>query len=911
MARGNILSFLPSMNGNRATEIVADASDEVALFRNFEGSGTGWFWATDEQGMLTYVSQPIADHFGRKSSELIGSPLADLFAPATADSATRDRLPFVLSTESTFEKLALQAAGPGMRKWWELTGQPRYDSAQKFKGYLGFGIDVTEQLKFSKSASQLAMYDTLTGLPNRLSMSRALERHTTGLDRPGRSCGVMLIDLDRFKQVNDSLGHPAGDDLLKQVADRLLIIINDKERVFRLGGDEFQIIFPNCSDRDELSQIAHDIIYSLSQPYAIENSRCDIGASLGLAIGPEDGLTSSDLMRNVDLALYAAKDNGRGCYRFFSKALLQVAEDRRNLEEDLRAALSKGLLDLFYQPIVSSKDNRVTGVEALIRWTHPTRGPISPALFIPIAEEANLIDKLGEWIMRKACEDAASWPVDIRVAVNVSPLQFANENLPSIVMSALANSGIEPNRLEIELTEGVFLSESSETDQMFTKLKSIGVRLALDDFGTGYSSLGYLKTAPFDKIKIDQSFVRDATAPGSRNGAIIAAIVALAGALDMETTAEGIETFDQLDLIHKLGVSHVQGYIYSKAIPSDDLVAHLSAGTWAITPDGPAKHRGDRRSMYRKAGVILGSHYHSVLIRNLSDSGAYIEGLIDVPIGTEIILDFGDCQLAVATVRRAQQRGHGIEFVQPLVSDGADGLCTVQRVDPYTLAKQGLSSSSHVGGSRMLSAAGANTVEALSKVLGLKLPPAATLSSALLTGHGGGYLGGAASSSDHASHKVQQIFAAANPLQNMSLLNPGASGTRHLTVDEWERLKKTVEESHNPQLKYLIALVVLTGVRFPDLLTALWTDVDLDARVWTLQSTETGKSREIRLPEAAMDILALLPRATGCGHVIVNPRTKKPFNSVFGSWDAARKKAGLDSLSVHDLRNSIQRTWQF
>ncbi len=559
---------------------------------------------------------------------------------------------------------------------------------------------------------------------------------------------------------------------------------------------------------------------------------------------------------------------------------------------------------------MSSKTQCVTGVEALIRWTHPTRGPISPALFIPIAEEANLIDKLGEWILRKACDDAASWSADIRVAVNVSPIQFANANLPSLIVSALANSGLEPKRLEIELTEGIFLSESTETDQMFATLKSIGVRLALDDFGTGYSSLGYLKTAPFDKIKIDQSFVRDATMPGSRNGAIIAAIVALAGALDMETTAEGIETFDQLNLIHALGVSHVQGYIYSKAIPCGDVSQKLLAGDWQISPAGPAKQRGDRRLMYRKAGAILGSYYHAVIVRNLSESGAYIEGLIDVPVGTQIILDFGECQLAVATVRRIEKRGHGIEFGERLISDGAGGLCTGERVDPYVLAKQGLSSSSHVGASRVLSAAGANSVDSLSKTLGLRLPPAGSPSSELLSAPGASGRNLLSTSGD-AHHKVQQIFAAANPLQSMSLLNPGKSGTRHLTADEWERLKKAVEESHNPQLKYIVALVVLTGVRFPDLLSARWADIDVEARQWTLKPQESGKPTQISLPQAAADIMTLLPRVTGCDHLIVNPRTKKPFNSIFGSWDAARKKAGLSSLSVHDLRNSIQRTWQF
>ena len=345
---------------------------------------------------------------------------------------------------------------------------------------------------------------------------------------------------------------------------------------------------------------------------------------------------------------------------------------------------------LCYQPVVDAKSNSVTGAEALIRWNHPERGAISPALFIPIAEEANLIGALGEWAIRKACQDAATWPGKLRVAVNVSPIQFANAGLPKVVVSALAASGLPPERLELEITEGVFLQESAETDNMFAALKKIGVRLALDDFGTGYSSLSYLQTAPFDKIKIDQSFVRGATEPGSRNGAIIAAIVALAEALDMDTTAEGIESLDQLDLIRSLKVSHVQGFVYSKAVENKELLSRFATGDWVIVPTGPAKQRNDRLSVYRKVRLVHDNHCYSVVIRNLSVSGALIEGLIEVPMGTKFVIDFGDGQLAVATVRRSKTHQQGIQFEQRLVSDGDGGLCTSHRVSPYLIAAAGL-----------------------------------------------------------------------------------------------------------------------------------------------------------------------------------------------------------------------------
>ncbi len=895
MAKNKILQFFPGMPGNNSIYLKNSHSEALLLLKNFEESCKGWFWSTNKLGDLVYLSDRVADLLCDEPNKLLGTAFTDLFVSAEDGSDVRERLPFIVSRHSNFDKLTLQTANAGDERWWEVSGCPQFDAAGNFTGYRGYGVDVTEQLQSSEHASQLAMYDPLTGLPNRLSMSKSLEAGMSGLEHPGRSCAIMLIDLDRFKQVNDSLGHPAGDALLKQVSERLLKIIGDREKVFRLGGDEFQIILPHCEDRGILGGLAHDIIASLSQPYSVEGSRCVIGASVGLAVGPIDGRTGEDLMRNVDLALYAAKDSGRGCFRFFSNELLKAADDRRVLEEDLRDALVKGQLSIAYQPIVSTRSNSVTGVEALVRWQHPIRGPISPALFIPIAEEANLIDKLGEWILRKACEDAAKWPEEIRVAVNVSPIQFANEALPKIVMSALANSGLSPKRLELELTEGVFLSESTETDSMFSTLKEIGVRLALDDFGTGYSSLGYLKSAPFDKIKIDQSFVREATMPGSRNAAIIAAIVALAGALEMETTAEGIESLDQLELIRNLRVSHIQGHVYSKAISCDEFFERLEAGKWVIDPSGPAKHRSERRTMYRKAGAILGSYYHPVLIRNLSESGALIEGLVDVPLGTQIIVDFGECELAIATVRRASKKHHGIAFGQPLVSDGIGGLCTSHRVSPYLLSKAGLSTSDHAGTAREWDSTNAFTIEKLAESLGLKMQ-------ARFVGQANPQFSGA-----HGEH--DQGGDGATPFQSLSLLNLGNHAPRYFAPEEIDRLKKAVETSHNPSLKHIIALVVLTGERLQDLLTSRWEDIDLETGQLTIPSSESGKARKVHLSAAAINVINQLPRWDECPYAIANPRTKKPYHSFFGSWDAARKKAGLANISIHDLRNSGTASW--
>ncbi len=666
-------------------------NEALLLLQNYEETRQGWFWSTGASGQLTYLTDSIAEIFGKKTNELLGTPFINLFGKSDANGDRQRTLPFMVIKQSKFEELAVRAAGLQDERWWAISGQPQFDGEGNFIGYRGSGVDITAQRRSTDDTSRLATYDSLTGLLNRYKMSKMLETTLTAFKPQQRPCAIMLIDLDRFKQVNDTLGHPAGDALLKQVAERLLSVVGSKEKVCRLGGDEFQVMLPDTEDRGTLGDMAAEIIRKLSQPYSVEGSRCIIGASVGIAISPFDGMTSEDLIRNADLALYAAKGNGRGRFRFYSSELHQAAEDRRTLEDDLRDALHNGQMALHYQPVVCAKSNAVTGAEALIRWAHPERGPISPAVFIPIAEEANLIGALGDWALRRACVDAAKWPGKMRVAVNVSPLQFGNDLLPRVVTEALAASGLPADRLELEITEGVFLRESEETDKMFAALKKIGVRLALDDFGTGYSSLGYLQNAPFDKIKIDQSFVRGATEPGSRNGAIIAAIVALAEALGMETTAEGIETLDQLALIRGLNVSHIQGFVYSKAVTNDDLHNRCNNGDWVITPSGPAKQRGERLSMFRKVRVIHDDHCYAVVVRNLSVSGALIEGLFDVPIGTNFVVDFGEGQLAVATVTRSSKQQQGLSFEQKLVSDGNGGLCTSHRISPYLIAAAGLS----------------------------------------------------------------------------------------------------------------------------------------------------------------------------------------------------------------------------
>lgn len=637
------------------------------LLREYEQTGQGWFWETDRQGRITYISETVAELMGTSASLLEGEPFTSLFQLAGSSAQEERTLLFHLSTRSSFHELGVRAATADER-WWTISGRPVLDPFDNFLGFRGAGSDLTERRRSQQRVTHLARFDSLTGLANRFQMAEWLDKILSTPRIEMRACAVFLLDLDRFKQVNDTMGHPAGDALLKQVAERLGVTVSDRGRVGRLGGDEFQVILHGAQHREGLAQLARRIIETLSQPYAIEGATVTIGASVGIALCPDDGVTADELIRNADLALYAAKGGGRGRHHFYDDDLHSDAKEREQLEEDLREAIARGALELHYQPQVRTATSAVTGYEALLRWKHPLHGYISPAKFVPVAEDAGLVAQIGEWALRTACQDLANWPEAVRVAVNISPLQFANPALPAIVTSAVAAAGINPGQLELEITESVFLSDEKATEAMFGALKGLGVRLALDDFGTGYSSLGYLKRAPFDRIKIDQSLVRGAAIEGSRNGAIISSIVSLAQALEMDTTAEGIETFDELDLVKSLGCTHVQGYIYERPLSAEGVAEQLGRGL-VLTAQGPRSVRATRQTMLRKVVLEHGTHRYDGMIRNISRTGAMIEGLWNVPAGTQFRVQLADDHEILATSRWCQEDRMGVEFAETLACD--------------------------------------------------------------------------------------------------------------------------------------------------------------------------------------------------------------------------------------------------
>jgi diguanylate cyclase (GGDEF)-like protein/PAS domain S-box-containing protein len=432
-------------------------------------------------------------------------------------------------------------------------------------GWVSTHEDITERRRTEARIEHMARHDALTDLPNRVLFREHLEQHL-GRVRRGEPLAVLCLDLDHFKAVNDSLGHPIGDALLQAAANRIRTCLRDKDTLARLGGDEFAILQVGAEQPNSSTALAQRLIEALGQPFDLHGQQVVIGTSIGIVLAPFDGNDPDQLLKNADMGLYRAKSDGRGTFRFFEPEMDAKMKVRRALEVDLRKALANGEFELFYQPIVDLRQNELSGFEALLRWHHPERGIVSPAEFIPLAEEIGLIIPIGEWALRKACTDAKLWPDSIVVAVNLSPVQFKSKNLVATVLQALATSGLPPKRLEIEITETVLIQDNETTLAMLHQLRDLGVRISMDDFGTGYSSLSYLRRFPFDKIKIDRSFIRDlARRDDSRS--IVRAVTGLGSSLGMVTTAEGVETEEQLRLLRAEGCTQVQGYLFSPPKP--------------------------------------------------------------------------------------------------------------------------------------------------------------------------------------------------------------------------------------------------------------------------------------------------------------------------------------------------------
>ncbi|HZG08252.1 MAG TPA: EAL domain-containing protein [Allosphingosinicella sp.] len=658
----------------RARDLIFSAQQQLAaqweamqagrFIEEFEGTGRGWFWETNADGQVTYLSEALAAKLDLAKDGAIGTRFEELLLVRGGEGSddARRSLGFHLAARFPFNDLVVRAP-TCQSSWWSLSGTPQFDECGRFLGFRGIGANLSDQLRSEAEQTKLARYDSLTGLPNRVMMRATLDDALANAAARRQGCALMMLDLDRFKQVNDTLGHPVGDLLLKQVAARLRDTLGDDGRAGRVGGDEFEAIFPGIAEEARLAEIAARIITEISRPYDLEGNRVEIGTSVGIVVARPGKAYAAALIKEADLALYAAKAAGRGTFRFFAEEMHAEAAERQILENDLRDSLTKGQLRILYQPIVDAVTEEPVAFEALLRWQHPTRGLLLPADFLGAAEECALMPRLGAWVLREACSEAAKWPGHVRIAVNLSPAQVADPGLASVVTGALASAGLAPDRLELEIGESAFPADGDGPARILSRLKSLGVRLALDNFGTGRSGLGHLRDAPLDKIKIDRSFVRGAEAKGSRNAAIIRAIVVLGESLGMDTTAEGAETLEELALIRSLGCSQVQGFLFGKAVPGAEAAA--LAATSRPTAEVVGFSRPPRHKLLRNGLLEYGGESLQVRLRNISGDGAMVECERPLPEDAEVVLDLEEAGRIPAVVRWCQRGQAGLRFAQP------------------------------------------------------------------------------------------------------------------------------------------------------------------------------------------------------------------------------------------------------
>jgi len=527
------------------------AEDRDRLSSVLESTGDGVV-VLDREWRITYANRralPFAE--GRK---IIGESLWELF-PEMVGSALEQNYRRAVAEQ---KPVSLEEYLPSLDKWFEVDAYPSAD------GLTVFFRDVSEARKARDELAYLAHHDHLTGLINRFGFGKMLDKALLRASEEAQTA-VFYIDLDEFKDVNDTLGHPQGDAVLREATKRLRACTTGETVIARMGGDEFSVVVEGLRSREEAGDIAERIIESLRDPHSIEGQMVRIGASIGIVVCPSDGCDADQLLQKADIAVYAAKADGRGTYRFFDQAMAERISARQALKDDLGQALARDEMHLAFQPIIDFKTGRVGCFETLLRWTHPTRGPIPPASFIPIAEETGMIVEIGDWVLNQACREAVTWPRDIRLAVNLSPVQFRNRSLPLRVATALSQSGLPAQNLELEVTESVLLRDSEENLWLLHELRALGVAVALDDFGTGFSSLSYLHQFPFRKLKIDRSFIAGIV-DRHDSQAIVHAAVSLGHALGITITAEGVETSEQVTALKEIGCDEAQGYFFGKPV---------------------------------------------------------------------------------------------------------------------------------------------------------------------------------------------------------------------------------------------------------------------------------------------------------------------------------------------------------
>jgi diguanylate cyclase (GGDEF)-like protein len=552
------------------------------LLKDFEGSSRDWLWETDQYGHLHRVSIRLTEAFERGKKELEGLSLVDLlrssFSTGERDAVeAHDFFQLRLASRQPFRDQIVPVVIGEEIKWWALTAKPLFNKQKIHVGWRGVGSDVTDTQRREIEMTRLANFDTLTGLANRRQF-RAYLDSLLSANAYGDQVMLLILDLDNFKQINDTLGHMVGDEVLREVGQCLLTITTDGELLARLGGDEYALIVPGNFDDDQCMARGHALLKTLREPLMIDDKRIEVRGSVGVAYSPQHGARADELLKAADTALYASKDAGRDAVSLFNREMADHAQMRLSMQHDLSQALANNEFELHYQPQVEARSMRVVGFEALLRWQRGGKQLVSPSDFIPLAEESGVIVPIGEWALRQACRDAMVWPKHLFVAVNLSAVQFSSRGLIDTINAAVFDSGIEPQRLELEITESSLIADSSHARETLKTLRSYGHHVALDDFGTGYSSLAYLRSFPIDKLKIDGAFTKGlVTDAQGESSAIVRAIIQLANALRLKTTAEGVETEAQLNALRAKGCEEIQGYYVAQPMPAQEIAAFLEA----------------------------------------------------------------------------------------------------------------------------------------------------------------------------------------------------------------------------------------------------------------------------------------------------------------------------------------------
>ena len=547
------------------------------LLKEFEENSSDWLWELDRNGCFQRVSDRFSAASDVAKEQLVGLGFHDFLRSMSQENEPiLEELRRDIEERATFSGVALPVAVAGIERHWRLTGKPTFDEFGTYTGYIGTASDVTAEKNSERRINYLAHNDALTGLLNRAKFTEHLKQSIARLERYGSPFVVLYLDLDQFKAVNDSRGHLIGDRLLVHVSKRIKSQLREADIAARLGGDEFAIILNNSYHADETAALAHRLVETVGRPYEFDDDIVSIGVSIGIAIAPINGTRPDQILRNADLALYRAKAEGRGTWRFFEAQMDSDVRERRVLELELRQALKEGEFVLHYQPLVSAEDNKASGFEALVRWNHPVRGIVPPAEFIPIAEQTGLIRQIGDWTIREACHAAARWPEDLLVAVNLSAKHFRLSDITAVVREALETSRLPPHRLELEITESLLIERPDDVVDTLGELKALGVTIAMDDFGTGYSSLSHLLKFPFDKIKIDRSFVT-ASPEDLIARDVLRSIASLGKTLKIMIAAEGVETQEQVDFLRDIACGELQGFYFAKPLDEIDLARYFLA----------------------------------------------------------------------------------------------------------------------------------------------------------------------------------------------------------------------------------------------------------------------------------------------------------------------------------------------